>query len=60
MSDRTHLDELLAQAGDDFGKQLLEEFREMVRSPDLAASDYTAKLRALMDEQLQAFANAPD
>jgi hypothetical protein len=60
MSDRTHLDELLAQADNNISRQLLEYFREMLRSPDVAASDYSAKLRAVMDEQLEALSDAAD
>ena len=60
MSDRKHLEELLAQVSNNLSKHLLEQFREMVRRPDVSTSEYAGKLRALMDEQLQASNNAPD
>jgi hypothetical protein len=60
MTDRTHLDEVVATTGDAFAKSLLEAFREMVRHPQVGTVDYAPKLRALMEERLQVLGDASD
>jgi len=59
MTDRTHLDALIAESGDGLGKLLIEEFTKLVRDPQVATTSYPTKLRALMDERLQAPDDAP-
>jgi hypothetical protein len=59
MTDRTHLDALIAASGDGLGKLLIEEFTKLARDPQVATASYPTKLRAMMDERLQAPDDAP-
>jgi hypothetical protein len=59
MTDRTHLDALVVESDDELGKLLIKEFMNLVRNPQVATASYPTKLRALMDERLQAPDDAP-
>ena len=59
MTDKTHLDALLDETNGDFGKALIAEFTKLTRDPDVATASYSARLRALMDDRLQATDDAP-
>ena len=49
MTDKTHLDELIAQQTDPAAKRLLEEFAKLVRDPVNDPAEYAAGLRTVMD-----------
>ena len=59
MTDKTHLDALLDETNGDFGKALIAEFTKLARDPEIATSSYSVRLRALMDDRLQATDDAP-
>lgn len=59
MTDRTHLDALITEHDNGLGKLLVEEFMKLVRDPQVATASYRTRLRALMDERLQASDDAP-
>jgi len=59
MTDKTHLDALHNETDGDFGKALIAEFTKLIRDPDVATVSYSVRLRALMNDRLQATDDAP-
>lgn len=54
MTNCTHLDRLVEETEGELARKLVQEFCKLARDPDVASATYASKLRALMDEQLQA------
>lgn len=60
MTDRTHLDGLIAATEQPLHLRLLESFREAARDPNLTQTDYAARLKSVMEDALQSeAADAP-
>lgn len=58
MADKVHLDELIAQQSDLVARGLLEEFAKLVRDQHTEPSEYSARLRKLMDGYFKGASNA--
>jgi hypothetical protein len=53
MTDRAHLNELVAAIASPLSRRLLETFRDMVRDPAVGTADYATRLKAAMEDGLQ-------
>ena len=49
MPNEDHLDEFAAQQTDPLKRRLVEQFRDMSRSPDIPPSEYPTRLRQVLD-----------
>jgi hypothetical protein len=54
MTERVHLDEFLHGLSQPLSKDLVTAFSAMVREPEVAASEYAGRLRAVMDQTMRA------
>jgi hypothetical protein len=52
MTNRIHLDGLIAATKQPLHLRLLESFREAARDPDFTEADYAARLRSVMEDAL--------
>jgi hypothetical protein len=52
MTDRSHLDELVAETVSVLGLELVEAFRAMIRDPAINPTDYATLMKSLLEDSL--------